>query len=283
MKQKQPDYIELLKKSLYNLRDHPVVFIPIVYGFLLFIMVSGFIVLEGLFMINTFGVSIETLFSSIISSSVMMMTATLFIFIDILLLFLIGSFIGAMSYAGFYQVSIKNKVSLYSMTEGAKPIFLNVLKYSLLKFVIFFIPLAIVAGIIIGLVLVNWILALVIGIMFFMILMAYMVYMGFGMFFMAPMITSSRKPIMEILRSSFKYLHNNISHVLLTWVVLLCVGAVTAIVIMIIVIPLQLAASLIPLLFVPAIGLRVIIQVLVGVYNNFYIFNSYFDMNKVKK
>ncbi len=280
MKQKQPDYIELLKKSLCNLRDHPVVFIPILYGILLFIVVAGFVVLEGLFMMNSFGVdSISNLFSSIISSSVMMMTATLFIFIDILLLFLFGSYITAMTYVGYYEVSINNKVSLNSMTEGAKPIFLNVLKFSLIRFAIFFIPMAVVAGIIIGLVFVNWLLAIIVGIMLFMLVMAYMVYMGFGLFFMGPMITTSRKPIMDILRESFKYLHNNISHVLLTWVVLLCVGLAMAIVI----VPIQITASIIPFMMIPVVALRVIIQVVVSVYTNFYLFNSYFAVNKVKK
>jgi len=279
MKQKQPDYIELLKKSLYNLANHPVIFIPFILGFFLFILLAGVVVLEGLFMITSFNVSIETLFPSMISSSIMFMIGALFIFIDLVLMFMFGAYITAMTYVGFYQVSVKNKVSLDSMIKGARPLFLNVLKFSLIKFAIFFIPITIVAGIIVGLVFVNLILAIVLGIMLFMILMAYMIYMGFAIFFMGPMIASSRKPIMTLLRGSFQYLHNNVTHVLFTWVILLCIGIVLAMV----VVPLQLSASIIPFILIPVFGFRVIMQIVVGVYTNLFLFNSYFNVNKVKK
>lgn len=280
---KHPDYFTLMKKALCDLRDHPVVFMPFVFGIILFILFGFFVFFEGFLLLVLFNIGLPNLLTSLMASGLLVASVAVFVFIDILLAIIFASYISAMVYSGFYYIAANKRITLDTLRRGASRLFPKVFRLFLIRFALYFIPFIVFGGITAAASVINWFMGLVAGIMFLMLYVIYAIYISFGLFFIGPMIAYKRKGVMDILKDSFKYLHTRTSHVVLTWLVVVCINIFIALVLTIAMLPLQVVVMFMPLAALLTVSVRIFVNLVLTVYSSSFAFKSYFTVNKAKK
>jgi len=276
------DYVKLLKHSLTDFKENPILIIPLLISIGLISIVVLFMLLQfaavGLIFFDSIKPNIVSLFSSV---SIITTISLLAVF-DAFLFILITAYIRSM-YIGMYKDIIDDgKTNTKKMFAHGKRIFFLYLNIIFIKILLYVAPLLLAFLIVFGISTFSKSTAIFLGIILGIIYITYTIYLTFSMFFLNQIISvRERKHAFDIIVESFKYLKSNLSHVLATFftifIISLLFGAVSAI------LGTTSALAEVSIIFlVIFIITRVIIQIigfLLGIFFEMFKFNSYFAFN----
>ena len=237
-------YFHLCKKSWDNFIKNSVLFIP----YILELFVSLFLLLMiigaeiGLFYL-LLG-SLKNIESEIFKHPLTVILFILLALIDVFVLIAITSFFRAMKIGMYKEVITRRKTTVSYMYYFGKKFFKRKFEVSLIAYLIFLLPLlllAVIAGFF--LLLYNPV-GMVIGIVLGAVYGLYFVIMGiivyFGLFFIDPIIVSQEKSAIDLMAHSFKFMRENLSKVIITWAFIACFSLIIGFVLYIIELPFDL-------------------------------------------
>jgi len=270
----------LLKKSWQDFRKNLIVLLPILPAIIIFIVFGLFLVAQfilyqslGLSMdVKVFGLN-EILFISIFS------------IIDFFLLVIIGSILKAMSIGLINQAITKKKATSNDMWLGMKRYTGILFRFDFLVMILLFLPLGILGLLIflgfsinLGL---GIAFAFIFGFIGILYLIAIALLLGFGFFFALPILTKTNvKSAIKLMKESFNYTKQNLTHVLLTWLIIVGIGLVLSIFKQIF-----FAFALTPLMLLimlPFILVYIVASIIVSSWLQLFLFNAYYNKD-IKK
>ncbi len=219
---KQIQYFELLKKSWGQFRQNLVLITPILLAIILSLGMFVLVALEAL--IVTLPVGLFD-FQSFMNSIQLIVLASLFVILDIIIVFVIGAKIRSMMIGGFYDVAKKGSTSYASMKVYARKLWKKVLGVSIIQMAIILVPLLVLGGIASLFLLASqeafMVAAMSLGIIYGIYFIVAAVILYFGLFFITPKIVTENKRPIDLMKSSLQYTKENLTHVLITWAVML--------------------------------------------------------------
>ena len=266
----------LLKKSFNDLKNNPIIFLPIVFSILFTIILFLFIGLQ-IFAFLKLGLNFK---SNIIES---IMFWSVFGIIDLLLLILVQSLIKGMQIGLLRGIISKSKTSSSLMWLGMKSFYSIIFRTTLLKFFIVIIPVVVVLLLSYIFYLVNttagFIVLAILGVLYLIYLIVACLFLTFGLFFIDP-ITSINKnnSAINLMRESFNFSKKNLSHVLLTWVIVFAIIFGFQVVMKIIMLPF----FLLPIALIPVVIIFILGSIVINHWFKIFIFNSFFNYKNKK-
>jgi len=267
---KKISYIEFLKKSWFDLWKNPVLFLPILIGIGIYI---GLIALIGI------EVAIMGFFSGFSADAILSLNNWVFLLIfgliDLILMFIAGSYINSMLIGMSKDVTEKGKTSITNMFKYGKELWLKYLKTSLLIFLIIGFPLIILFSF--SFVMepgsISKILFVSVAVFTSFI---YMIVMGILLLFWEPIIVYKKGGPIKVIRESFDYTKRNTKHTLITFGIIILISFAVGLVTGFIESSLRAIGGLvIAVLLVLFSLIRTVINVILGYVIRLFEFKSY--------
>ncbi len=278
----KPDYIKLLRHSLDDFKENPVLIVPLLISIglsciLLLFMLLQFVV-AGLIFFNT----AKPDFASFFTSVNIIATASLLLVFDIFLFILITSYVRAMYIGMFKDIIDTGKTTAKKMLHHGKRLFLLYLNIALIKIMLYIAPLLVAFLVLFTISSFSKPAAIFLGIILGIAYIAYAIYISLSLFFVNQIVSiMERKHAVQIVTESFRYFKSNLPHVLATFftivIISLLLGAISAVFG-----TTSLLANISVFFFVIFIIIRTAIQIiglLLGIFFEMFKFNSYFTVN----
>ncbi len=215
---KRISYINFLKKSWFDLWNNLVLFLPMLVGIGIYIGFIALIAIEAAIIGFFSGFSVEAIFS-------LNNWAFLLIFglIDLILIFIAGSYINSMLIGMTKDVTNKRKTSIKNMFEYGKELWLKYLKTSLLIFLIVGFPLIILFSFSFLMEPASVSRILFVSISVFMAFI-YMIIMGILLLFWEPIIVYKKGGPVKTIKEAFAYARRNTKHTLVTFGIIMLIS-----------------------------------------------------------
>jgi len=238
------NYFHLCKKSWDNFAKNTVLFIP--YIIELFVSLFLFLIIIGV-EIGIFYLllgSLKEIESEIFKHPLTVIVFILLVIIDIFILIAITSFFRAMKIGMYKEVMTHRKTTISFMYYFGKKFFKRKFEILLIVYLIFLLPLLLLAVIAGFSLLIYQPVGAIIGIILGVIFSLYFIIMGiiiyFGLFFIDPIIVSQEKNAIDLMAHSFRFMRENLSKVIITWAFIACFSLLIALVLYIFELPFDL-------------------------------------------
>ena len=203
-----------------------------------------------------------------------------FLFLYLVLSTLIDNFFLTMKYGLIKNVLLKKKTNFSNGIKFAKEHYWTTLGIHILSFLIIYVPL-----ILLGIVLFTVLPAsgLIAAAIFIPLMIVYLIFIAIRLLFVYPTMTFEKKGAYNSLKEDFHFVKTHLHHTMVTWLVILLIGIVTAMIKRGIE-PLQgiLFQQVVFLGFLLAIAI-IALEMTVSVWEHVYIFKSYLVGKKRKR
>ncbi|OGM01986.1 hypothetical protein A3K72_01210 [Candidatus Woesearchaeota archaeon RBG_13_36_6] len=285
-------YLNILKKSWDGFKRNPVLILPLFVGLALFIGFLLVVGLEVLVFIIIFSKSVLSDPMSVLTSTKGILLIVFFSMTDLVFVWMISSYIKAMQIGMYLDVTKNQKTTSEAMFKYGKRFFKVYFKYQLAKFVMFIVPILVLASVVYLCYLASKILAIIIGVLALLLLLGYITFIGFGLFFIEPMIVTERKGLVALLKQSVDYSMKNLGHVIITGGIIIIITMCVGLIMYVIKVPvsffikiLEMAGSVGPIVFLYGLGFLLeiimgIVNVVLGIVLGLFVFNAYFAKKK---
>ncbi len=204
-----------------------------------------------------------------------------FVLLYLIISILIDNFFIAMKYGLIKDILLKGKTSFSNGIKFAKKHYWTTLGIHVLSFLIVYVPLILLAALLFILLPLNSLISLA---LFIPLIIVYLIYIAIRLLFIYPTMTFEKKGAYNSLVEDFHFVKTHLHHTFVTWLVILLIGIITAIV-------KQNLQALKGILFQQVIflgflaGIIIIgIEIAVSVWEHVFIFKSYLaGKKKIKR
>ena len=203
-----------------------------------------------------------------------------FVFLYLIISTLMDNFFLTMKYGLIKDVLLKKKTNFSNGVKFAKEHYWTTLGIHILSFLIIYVPL-----ILLGIVLFTFLPqnGLIAAAIFIPLMIVYLIFIAIRLLFVYPTMTFEKKGAYNSLKDDFHFVKTHLHHTMVTWLVILLIGIVTA----------MIKRGIEPLqgiLFQQVVflglllGIAIIaLEMAVSVWEHVYIFKSYLVGKKIKK
>ncbi|MBI5393620.1 hypothetical protein HZA96_07175 [Candidatus Woesearchaeota archaeon] len=273
-------YGELLKKSYADLKQNPILFLPLLYGLVFMIIIVSIVIAEYFIYLSS-GFSFEANMLQIIFLGIIF-------FIADIIVFLFGLAIITTMCLGLLKGVVNNKtVSNSDLWQSVKKYLWIYLKIIILRMLIILVPFLVLGIIALLFFLISKTAGLIIGgillILFILFVLAAVIFMVFAFLFVAPIITTDKsQSAIEIMKQSYDYLKQDTGHVVITWAIMFGISLVVQV-------PIQIISAVsdffpnLDIILMPILFILFLLSIIIGIYLQLFLFNAYYNKNlKVK-
>jgi len=262
-------------ESLEVVKEHKILFVPNMLIFL-----TNLISLTLFLYVSKIGTALLNNQHIILKDSLVSSKFILLFIIYMVVNALIDNFFFTAKYGMIKEVLLKKKTNLNDGWSFAKKHYWTTLWIHMLSIMIIVIPMIILVVLLLSLFPVSVLASVTI---FIPLLVSYMIYITMRLLFVYPVMTFEEKGAYKSLENNFHFVKNHFSHTFATWLVVLVVSILTSIF-------RANASSLSSLLSgqlffmgLLAVILIVVVELVVSVWEQVYIFDSYLSAKKRKR
>lgn len=277
------DPIGLVWKSFKDFKSNLVVLVPTLIALGLLLLLAVFIAVQFL--------AGFLLFRGASLSAGVAAYAIFFFIIDFALLIAINSYTLSMQYGVMGDAVVKGKSSLSRMLQHGRYYFRKMLTFTIAKFIILYVPLAVLALLAFLAYVASPIAGFAVAAVFMLLYVLFFIVFSVLTVFNLPILIRQKIGGFQVIAEAFRYAKANLSHVIITVAIVIVlwllvsfiatlVGAPYYVVDFMLRLGVDVTSGLLGLYFISSV-LSSIASWLGGIFIAFFIFNSYFNKNKL--
>lgn len=274
------NYGLLIKKSLLDMKNNLIVFLPLLYSLVFFI---GFMIIIGVEVVLGFLLKLD--FTNWPANTIIFLAV--FGIIDFILLIYFVALNSSLYPKLVKEIVTKNSAKPGDINYGIKKFSWILFKLAILKLLIVFLPVIIFGAITLLTYLIGGktaavIVGVILGIIGLLYFIAAGLLVAFALFFATPILALEKtRSVIELLKISFKYSKENIKHVIITWLIILGISLGMRIISQ----TFSATLSIMPLMvlvLIPLILVLAIVQIAFMAWSQLFVFNAYYKRD-IKK
>ncbi len=285
-----PDQIQLVIKSLKDFKNNLIILVPMLLSFGISFFFAIFVLLQVFLGALIFG----SLSFDGAPSVGLMAYAAFFFFLDLIILFLMTSYITAAYYGTAADVVIKGKSSFKRLFQHGRTFLKPVLTFLLARFIVIAAPLALLGLFVFLAFMISSITGYITATISILLYIIFVLVFCVLTLFNSPMLVSRKLGGFRLLVESFRYGKSHFEHVIITLAVTIVLGIISTVIYSIFYLPSFIASTASEAmsgtgaalsLALVSFSLEVLASIassICGIIILLYIFNSYFSRNPIK-